>query len=79
MLFWRKLLNNLMKTAIVFLIFNRPRTTRKVFEIIKQVKPPQLFIVADGARQEKPDEFSRCQKTRNIAEQVDWKCEVFKN
>ncbi|NEP43523.1 MAG: glycosyltransferase family 2 protein, partial [Okeania sp. SIO2H7] len=35
-----------MKTPVVFLIFNRPDTTQKVFEFIRNVKPPKLLVVA---------------------------------
>jgi len=37
-----------MKTPVAFLIFNRPDTTEKVFQAIRQAQPPQLSIVADG-------------------------------
>ena len=32
-----------MKTPVAFLIFNRPDTTEKVFEAIRQAKPPKLL------------------------------------
>jgi hypothetical protein len=68
-----------MKTPIVLLFFNRPDTTQKVFEVIRQVKPPKLFLVADGARPERTGEAEKCQLTRKIVEQIDWDCQVFKN
>ncbi|MBD2305817.1 glycosyltransferase family 2 protein [Chroococcidiopsis sp. FACHB-1243] len=68
-----------LKTPVVFIIFNRPDTTAKVFEAIRQVKPPQLFVIADGARDDKPGEAEKCAAARAIIEQVDWKCEVIKN
>ena len=40
----------LMNTPILFLVFNRPDTTKKVFESIKAVKPNRLYISCDGAR-----------------------------
>ena len=68
-----------MKTPVVFLIFNRPDTTQKVFEFIRNVKPPKLLVVADGHRQEKLGEEALCNATREIIEGVDWECEVLKN
>lgn len=68
-----------MKAPVVFLIFNRPNLTKQVFEAIRQAQPPQLFIVADGARSHKPGELEKCQATRAVVEQVDWDCEVFTN
>jgi hypothetical protein len=67
------------KTPVVFMIFRRPNTTAKVFEIIRQVKPSKLFVVADGPRLERPEEAEKCADARNIISQVDWDCEVIKN
>lgn len=63
-------------TPVLFLIFNRPDTTRKVFNAIRQAKPKQLFVAADGPRSDKEGELEKCQKARKIATSVDWDCEV---
>jgi hypothetical protein len=68
-----------METPIVFIIFNRPDITAVVFEIIRQAKPSQLFVIADGPRANRDGEFEKCQATREIVERVDWNCEVLKN
>jgi hypothetical protein len=65
-----------MKTAILLLIFNRPLTTKKVFQSIREAKPPKLYIAADGPRKNKPGEREKCEETRRIATQIDWDCEV---
>ena len=59
---------------VLFLIFNRPDLTEEVFEEIRQAQPKQLFIAADGARNEK--ERILCEQTRKIIEKVDWDCKV---
>ena len=64
------------KTPILFLIFNRPDITHRVFSAIREVRPTQLYIAADGPRSEYPGDKERCNKTRNILEKVDWDCEV---
>jgi hypothetical protein len=68
-----------LKTPVVFIIFKRPDTTKKVFEVIRQAKPPKLFVIADGPRPEKPDEVEKCVTTRAIVKQIDWDCEVLEN
>lgn len=68
-----------MKTSVALLIFNRPETTQKVFESIRNVKPPKLFVIADGPRNELPEEAEKCAAARAIVERVDWDCEVLKN
>ena len=64
------------QTPSLFLIFNRPDTTKRVFEIISRVKPTKLYIAADGARKNKVGEVLLCQETRNIIELIDWECEI---
>jgi hypothetical protein len=65
-----------MKKPILFLIFNRPDTTEKVFEAIREYKPKQFFVAADGPRESKENEEKLCKKTRDIISAVDWDCEV---
>jgi len=63
-------------TPILFLIFNRPDTTQKVFNAIRKAKPKQFFIAADGSPPDREGEIEKCQKSRKIATSVDWDCEV---
>jgi len=66
-------------TPIALLVFNRPETTARVFAAIREVRPTQLLIVADGPRPDCHGEAARCAEVRRIVEQVDWPCEVLKN
>ena len=61
---------------VLFLIFNRPATTQKVFDEIKQVKPSKLFISADGPREGNINDELLCKQVRKISDQVDWECDV---
>lgn len=72
-------MNTHFHTPILFLIFNRPDTTERVFEIIRKIKPPKLFVSADGPRAHKEGEKEKCKQTRKIIEGVDWECEVHRN
>ena len=67
------------KTAIAMLVFNRPENTRKVFEQVKKVKPSKLFIISDGPRENKEDDKLKCKQVREIFNNIDWDCEVYKN
>ena len=51
---------------VLFLIFNRPDTTALVFEAIRNAQPPQLYIAADGPRENKPGEIDRVEEARRI-------------
>ena len=62
-------------TPVLFLIFNRPDTTQKVFDAIRQQKPKYLYVAADGARKHKLGETEVCQQVRDLIK-VDWDCEL---
>ncbi|MDE6860116.1 MAG: nucleotide-diphospho-sugar transferase [Duncaniella sp.] len=65
-----------MDTAILFLIFNRPESTQKVFEVIRAAKPKRLYIAADGPRKSKLNEVDKCNASREIVNSIDWECKV---
>jgi len=67
------------RSAVLFLIFNRPDTTRKVFEQIRRAKPAKLYIAADGPRANRQPDIELCRKAREIEIQVDWDCELKTN
>ena len=61
---------------ILFMVFARPDPTARVFAAIREARPTRLFVAADGPRPDRPDDAGRCERTRAIATQVDWPCEV---
>jgi len=65
-----------LRTPVLFLVFNRPDTTQRVFEAIRKAKPPRLYIAADGARTDRPGEAQMVEQVREIAIAVDWPCDV---
>ncbi|MDH4199246.1 MAG: nucleotide-diphospho-sugar transferase [Spirochaetia bacterium] len=66
-----------LKTAVLFLIFNRLDTTKQVFEAIRMAKPPRLYIAADGARESREGEAKKVQEVRDyVTSHIDWQCEV---
>ncbi len=67
---------NSLGTPILFLVFNRPDTTRRVFEAIRNARPERLYLAADGVRTSRPGETERVNEVRQIVSNVDWPCEV---
>lgn len=65
-----------MKTPILFIIFNRPEQTKRVFAEIKKAKPEKLFIAGDGPRTERPEDVEKCKHAREIVNEIDWPCEI---
>ncbi|BBB91939.1 MAG TPA: glycosyltransferase family 2 protein [Methylomusa anaerophila] len=66
-------------TPVIFMVFRRPETTRQVFEQIRQVKPKQLLVIADGPRSNRRGEEEECQAVRAVIDTIDWDCELLKN
>ena len=64
------------KSAVLFLIFNRPDTTEKVFEQIRNARPKRLYIAADAPRENRPGEELLCKQVKDIVSNIDWECEV---
>lgn len=66
-----------LKSPVLFLVFNRPDTTKLVLEAIRQARPSQLFVAADGPREGKSGEAEKCADARRIVyDGIDWDCEV---
>lgn len=69
----------LLETPVVFIIFNRPELTIKTFNEIAKARPRTLLVIADGPRINKPEDAKLCKATREIIENIDWKCNLFTN
>ncbi|MEK7568566.1 MAG: nucleotide-diphospho-sugar transferase [Patescibacteria group bacterium] len=67
---------SLFPVPILFVVFNRPDTTKRVFEVIRKIKPSKLYIATDGPRMNREDESKLCEDTRMVTENIDWACEV---
>lgn len=71
--------NKSFTTPILFLIFNRPETTERVFQQIRKIQPRQLFVSADGPRPTKIGEQETCEQVQKIIQKIDWKCDLKTN
>ena len=64
------------RTALLFVVFNRPDETKRVFDEIRKATPPRLYIASDGPRQGFSDDYRLIAEVRRIVEEVDWPCQV---
>lgn len=69
----------MMTTPLVFIIFNRPEVTKRVFDAIRNARPKRLFVIADGPRNDHPEDQGLCARTRAVVDYVDWPCEVVRD
>lgn len=65
-----------MDAAVLFIVFNRPYHTQKVFKKIQEAEPQRLFIAADGPRRDYPADDRSCDQVRKIVSDIQWPCEV---
>ena len=65
------------QTPILLIAFNRPDTTKKVFEQIRNAQPRKFYFAVDAARIAKGDaEIKLNEQVKEIAKLVDWSCEL---
>ena len=64
-------------SAVLMLFFNRPDSFRQVFEEVRKARPSRLFLYQDGPRG--AQDMEGIMACRQIAEQVDWECDVRRN
>nr|WP_256484224.1 nucleotide-diphospho-sugar transferase [Mucilaginibacter flavidus] len=64
------------KSAVLFVIFNRPDTTNRVFEQIRAARPARLYVAADAPRPNNATDELLCKQTRAIIDRIDWDCEL---
>lgn len=66
-----------MQTPVLLILFNRPDTTARVLERIREARPKRLFVAADGPRENHPGEAEACTEARRIVDEgIDWPCQV---
>lgn len=64
-------------TPVLLIFFNRADTFEKVFTEVKKAKPKTLILAQDGPRND--NDKIGIAKCREIAESIDWECEVIKD
>lgn len=65
--------------AVLCIFFARPEQFKKSFEQVKKARPRVLLLWQDGPREGREDDIENIKKCREIAEDIDWECEVHKN
>lgn len=63
---------------VLLIFFSRPGCFAQVFEQVKKARPSKLFLYQDGPREGNQKDIEGIHKCREIAENIDWECEVHK-
>ncbi len=69
---------SLIDVPVFVTFFVRPEKFILVFNVIRQVRPSSLFLVADGPRDGYPDDYRLNEECKKIAENIDWDCTVYR-
>ena len=64
------------EAPVLLIIFNRPDTTKMVFDAIRKAKPKKLYVSADAPRKGNESDKTNCEKAREIVKDIDWECDV---
>lgn len=66
----------MLNTPVLFIVYNRLETTKKVFAKIKEVKPSRIYVAADGPKGEADQK--KVERVREyILENIDWPAEIY--
>ncbi|MGV9789034.1 hypothetical protein [Streptomyces sp. NPDC003435] len=68
-------MNSSFPTPILYLTYNRPDLTAHTLQRLRELRPAQLFIAADGPRSA-PQDTVRTAAVRTLLETVDWPCTI---
>lgn len=61
---------------VLLTIFNRPDKTKAVIDNLRQIKPKQLFVAADGPHSNNAQDIEKCKLTRQAVAAIDWPCDI---
>ncbi len=65
--------------SVLLIFFARPDHFQQVYEQVKKARPSRLFLYQDGPREDRLDDEENIQKCREIVEDIDWDCTVYRN
>lgn len=66
--------------SVALIIFNRPKETEKVISIIREAKPKNFYLIADGPRDNNIHDKNKCTEALKIVKSnIDWDCNFKEN
>lgn len=65
-----------LETPVLFMVFNRPDLTQRIFDVIREAQPLKLYVAIDAPRSNVATDFELVEKVKKIVNNVDWPCET---
>jgi hypothetical protein len=66
-------------TPVSLHVFNRPAQTARLISVLRAVRPPTLFVHADGPRPGNREDERKCAQVREQVDGIDWPCRIVRN
>lgn len=63
--------------AVLCIFFARPDVFKQCFQRVKEIRPSKLLLWQDGPRADRSDDLKNIYACREIANDIDWECEVY--
>ena len=63
-------------TPTLLLVYNRPKTTKKLINALSHIKPRKIFVSSDGPKNN--EDKILCDEVKDIISKINWKCIVKK-
>lgn len=68
-----------MEAPVLLITFNRPDTTKQVFDALRKAKPQKLYVFNDGPRHNDSGDVTARNEIKNILNIIDWECKLETN
>ncbi len=68
-----------MTTPVAIIFFNRLEPLKRLVARLAEVKPPKVYLIADGPRATRPDDAAKVAECRAFMQALPWDCEVKTN
>jgi len=65
-----------LNSAVVIIVFNRPELTQRLWNVLEEIKPSKLYVIADGPRNS--EEAKLVDEVREITDAPSWDVELHK-
>jgi hypothetical protein len=67
------------ETPVVIVAFNRPDTVLRLINCLRPIKPKNIYLIVDGPRKERVDDYENCKKVISLLESIEWPCNINRN
>ena len=68
-----------MNTPIAIVFFNRLEPLKQLVTRLAEVKPPKIYLISDGPREEREGEYEKVAECRDFMKNMSWTCEIKDN